>query len=394
VSARLKRYQRVQHLADEGRIEAPLLSERKEYCPHASTEELLHDLREVQKRFPDKFITRRLYRSEGRYSDSTWDSKFGTFAEYRKQAGLELSRGQQSLERKIAKHASLDVYRGFEEVEITPWAGKYEAPQGGRYQRILVGSDFHDIEVDPFCMAVFVEACRRIQPEIIVLNGDVFDNYEFSRYDQDPRLCDLKRRFDFVREGIFRPIREACPDAQIDLVLGNHEHRILKHMADRTPYLKVVLSDFMGLTLADLLGLPKYKINLVSKWDLSAYKTTDIRKEAAKNFRVYHDCFLVTHDGTLGRYGMCGTSGHTHRPDFKTGANPVLGPTWWVNTGCMCKIDAEYYGSITGAQQSFMVAHIDTQEKTVVPEHIVFSDSHVVMGGILYRRGEYVVDAG
>lgn len=107
------RYQLVaQHRATNKTAELPLMSERKEFDPTATTEDLLADLRRVQALFDGKHITRNLYRLEGKYSDSTWDSKFGTFAEFRNQAGLELSRGQQALERQIAKHSSADVYRG------------------------------------------------------------------------------------------------------------------------------------------------------------------------------------------------------------------------------------------------------------------------------------------
>ena len=404
MSAKKKRYQRVAELANQGGVEAPLLSEKRKYDPTVSTQDCLDDLRRVQAESPDSFITRRAYRDAGRFSDSTWDQYFGTFLEFRKQAGLELSRGQQQLERDIAKHSALDRYRGFYESEVLPWAGKYDRQLPGSddpeaqsgvpgeasasvRRTILVGSDFHDVECDKFVLSVFVATARRIQPDVIVLNGDVFDNYEFSRFDKDPRQCDLKMRFEFVRDMIFAPLREACPDAQIDLILGNHEHRIIKHFAERTPYMRVLLSDFMGLTFADLLGLPKYKINLVTKHDLAAYRSTDVRKQMAKNYKTYYGLFTVTHSGSLEQYGTCGTNGHTHRPSYKTGANASVGSIWWVNTGCISTIDAEYYDRLSGAAQSFLIVHVDLEKRECIPEHVVFSDNNAIVGGIMYRRG-------
>lgn len=521
MDSKQKRYQRIAELGNRGAIEAPLLSEReKKYDPEATAADCLDDLRRVQAESPEAHITRRMYRDSGRYSDSTWDQHFGTFLEFRKQAGLELSRGQQQLERDIAKHSSLDRYRGFYESEVLPWAGRYsgsdcdaggtgwntrgdagnhEGPgdsrlsvhtgrdarptegtertceiqtfreagpvgqqgslgglaeqgdvegehrtgevgvggigetkggggwalssdrrgassfrggneneqgldrtdsggsrpiegggpvEGSNPKRILVGSDFHDIESDPFVLSVFIATARRVQPDIIVLNGDVFDNYEFSRFDKDPRQCNLKERFEFVRDSIFAPLRNACPGAQIDLILGNHEHRIIKHFAERTPYMRVLLGDFMGLTFADLLGLPKFGINLVTRHDLAAFKVNAVRKEIQKNYKTYYGLFTVTHQGGIREYGTCGTNGHTHRPSFQVGANAVLGPIWWVNTGCIARVDAEYYDPITKATQSFLLVHIDTVKRECLPEHILFTDNMAIAGGVMYRRQE------
>jgi predicted phosphodiesterase len=344
---------------------------------------MIKDLKELEDT-QGKRISRDYYRQNGGFTDYVWTSVFGTFAEFRKQAGLDPSRGVDRLARTIATHASLDVYRNFYEIEVAPWVGKYEKPTDSKVVTLLVGSDLHDKEVDPFVLSVFIDTAKRIQPDVIVLNGDFIDNYEFSRFDKDPRLMDLKGRLDFLRVEVFGPLRKACPDAQIDLMLGNHEHRLLKHLADKTPYMKLLLSDLMGLTLADLFGLPEYQINLVSKWDLAAWRPGDVRDEARKNFKVYFDCFVCNHTGNEG-FGLSGTSGHTHRPDVKTSAS-VHGPLIWTTTGCMCKTNAEYVTVLEKWQNSFLMVHIDTAKKEVIPEHILFSDNMAVVGGKFYFR--------
>ena len=364
---------------------AILAEQSKKYDPSATDDELINDLRRVQQENTDKFISRNFYRTHGKYSEKTWDCRFGTFQEFRKQAGLELSRNQQQLERHIAKHASLDVYRTFVKEEVTPWVGKYEKPfDGKRVQTMLIGSDFHDKEVDPFCLSVFIDTAKRIQPNIIVLNGDILDLYEFSRFDRDPRQEDLKGRFDFVRENIFKPLREACPNAQIDLMLGNHEQRLLKHLADRTPYLRVLM-DLWGMTLAKLFGLEEFEINLRSKWDLSAWKAGETRSQATRNYEVYYDCFVCNHTGNEG-FGYSGTSGHTHQPNVKTTVN-VNGPIVWTVTGGMCRTTAEYTTTMEKWHNSFLIVHVDTQKKQVIPEHILFTDHMTCVGGKYYVRG-------
>lgn len=366
---------------------AMMAEKEKKYDPTATDEQLIADLRRVQQENEDKFISRNFYRIHGKYSEKTWDCRFGTFQEFRKQSGLELSRNQQQLEKHIAKHASLDVYRTFMETEVTPWVGKYEKPTNPdqKIATILVGSDFHDTDVDPFVLSVFLDTAKRIQPNVIVLNGDVLDLYEFSRFDKDPRLANLKSRFDFARESIFKPLREACPSAQIDLMLGNHEMRLLKHLADRTPYLKVLM-DLWDVTLSKLFGLDEWQINLKSKWDLTAWKPGETRDQAKKNYEIYYNCFVCNHTGNEG-FGMSGTSGHTHRPDQKTSVN-ANGPLVWTTTGGMCRTNAEYVTTMEKWHNSFLIVHVDILNRQVVPEHIIFTDHMTCVGGKYYTRGK------
>lgn len=350
--------------------------------PH--TEEMLHDLRRVQEENPDKFLTRDFYRKNGRFNDYQWGSRFGTFQEFRRTAGLELNRGAQRIEKAIATHSARDRYRGFFEVEVAPWVGKYEKTfKSSKLKTILVGSDFHDKEADPFVLSVFIDTARRVQPDVIVLAGDVFDLYEFSRFDKDPRLMNLKDRFEFVKERIFRPLREGCPNAQIDFILGNHDLRLLRHMADRTPYLAPLL-DLMGITLNHIFGLDEFQINLVSKGDFSAYQPKESREEAAKNYKKYFGCLVVGH--FPGDYGMCSIGGHTHKPLFQSKVNELVGGYFNLTLGCISKVDVDYVDGLNTYNQGFALMHIDPVGKEVVPENIIFTQNLAVVGGMIYRR--------
>ena len=348
----------------------------------ATKDEMLKDLKDVAEIAPS--ISRNFYRKNGKFKEAQWEEYFGTFQEFRRQAGLELSRNQHQIELHIAKHASLDVYREFQAREVTPWVGKYEKPRDGdRIKTMLIAADFHDTDVDPFCLAVFLDTAKRIQPDIIVLNGDVFDMPEFSRFDKDPRLMDIKGRMNFVKESIFRPLREACPNAQMDMCIGNHSVRLLKHLADKTPMMKVLLN-VCEITLSELLGLDEFQITLRSKWDLAAWKPGDLREQARKNYHIYYDCFVCNHVGNEG-FGMSGTSGHIHRPEMKTSAD-ARGPLIWTITGGMCRTNAEYTTTMEKWHNSFLIVHVDTEKKQVVPEHIIFTDHMTCVGGEYYFR--------
>lgn len=386
----LKRYQRIQKFQSTStQAEQALLSERqKKFDPKAKTDDMIADLRTVQGLFPNMHITRNIYRLYGKFSDSTWDSRFGTFLEFRKQAGLELNRGQQKLERDIAKHASLDVYRGFYEVEVAPWVGKYEKKfRDGGNKVIVASSDWHDTEADPFVAGVFMDTIKRIQPDIIVFGGDIFDCYEFSRFDKDPRTTNVAARMSFARDKILGEARRLCPNAQIDFILGNHEFRLLKHMADRTPYMRSVLSDFMGLSFADMLGLTRYKINLISKVDLAAYNIHDVREEVNKNYKTYFGCWTFCHYGD-DRFGTHGCSGHTHKPKLASDVS-VRGNQTWVTMGCISRTNPEYITMKSRYMNSFCIVHIDTKTGQVVQEHVVFEKDFAVVSGQYYHRKDF-----
>lgn len=378
---------KLKRLSDSQRA---ILSESlKKYDSRASAEDCIEDLRDLQERFPLVHITRNFYRINGKYSDSTWNGFFGTFLEFRRQSGLELSRGQHTLERQIAKHASVDLYRNFYKEQVLPYHQKYAIREKdkSRFKTVLVGSDFHDIECDPFVLSCFIDTAKRLQPDVIVLNGDVLDLYEFSFFSQDPRQFKIKERFDFVKKRIFKPLRELCPRSQISFVMGNHEVRLLKILAEKTPAIKVVLADVMGLTLADIFGLDEFEIDLVAKLDLSVFTPKDLKQCLKENFKVFYDCFVCSHFKDWD-FGMSGSSGHTHRPEVETTANLPRGKISWVTTGCIADTRVEYVYGMDKWTNSFLIAHIDADKKIVSPEHIIIPGDHAVIQGKRYTRKE------
>jgi hypothetical protein len=371
--------------------ERALISERsKNFDPNATAEDCIDDIRILQKEHEDGHITRNFYRAHGKYSDSTWNQYFGTFLEFRRQAKLELSRAQHVIERQIAKQASLDVYRQFYNQEVLPWHDKFSWADktNKRFKTIATASDLHDKDLDSFVFGVFVDMCKRRQPDIICLNGDIFDCPEFSKYNVDIRSFDIKGRFEFVHEKILKPLREACPNSQIDFIIGNHEFRIIKLLAEKSPNIRVLLSDVMGLTLSDVFGLKKFKVNLISKIDLAAFDNSGIEEEITQNYKIYFNTWVACHFKDL-TMGLSGTNGHTHRPDQITFTSLPMGKMTWTNTGCMCHTEAEYVEGRDKWTKSFLWTTIDTLEKTAIPEHYIFTGNFMVMDGLLYKRSDY-----
>lgn len=360
------------------------LSEIDSKIKNATRDECIDELRRIAKLDPEKFISRNFFRANSKLAESAWNRHFGTFDEFKRIAGLTLSRQQQQLEKHIAKHASVDHYRKIS-LENQEYGELYNKPDNGkRIKTVLIASDLHDEEIDRFALRVFVDTAKRIQPDVICLAGDTYDLAEFGKYGVDPRDWDVVGKLKFTKENILRPLREAAPNAQFDMIEGNHEARLVKHLADQSPAMRAVLSDFLGLTLADMFALRDLEINYITKTNLAAWGTKDFKSELANNHKVYWDSLLVHHFPYAKAWGMPGVNGHHHSYKAETIYNLTYGSYQWCQLGSLHKRSASY---CDGEKWScgFMIAHIDTVSKNVNFEYVDIKDLAIV-GGKYYER--------
>ena len=346
-------------------------------------EQCIEDLRRIVLIDPEKVITRNYYRIHGTYAESAWSQHFGSFLEFKRQAGIILTRQQHQLERNIGKHVSVDNYRKIGEERLN-YGDKYIRISPGRFKTILACSDLHDIEVDPFYLSVLLDTARRVQPDIISLVGDIFDCAEFGKYDVDPRDWDVVGRIRFVHEKIFKPLRELCPNAQIDLIEGNHENRLMRHMADATPALKTILSDLHGFSIEKLLGLDSYEINYIARCNMFAWNKRDIENELAKNYKIYYETVLVHHFPYGRDMGLPGVNGHHHRHAIWSSYSPVFGAYEWQQMGCGHRRSASY----TEGEKwhlGFAIINLDVNTKATNFDYIPVTD-FAISGGKWYYR--------
>lgn len=348
-------------------------------------DECVEDLRRLAIENPEVAISRNFYRVNGRYAESAWSAHFGTFEEYKRQAGLKLTRQQQTLERDVAKHASVDHYRKLS-ADRADYADKYDRPSSSRFKTLVVCSDLHDIEIDPFFLRVLISTIGRIQPDNVVFGGDILDLPEFGKYGVDPRDWDVVGRIKYAHEHIFAPIRAAAPEAQMDYIEGNHEARLLRHLADQSPAMRAVLSDLHGWTVSKLFGLDEYEINYVAKADLAAWSKSDQAKELKNNYKIFYDAFLVHHFPHARRMGLPGVNGHHHSHVVWSEFNPVYGAYEWHQLGAGHKRTASYTEGERW-HNGFAIVNIDTHTRAVNFDYVPVSD-FAVSGGKWYLREE------
>lgn len=360
----------------------PLSENQRKFHPEWSPEDCSAHLRSIAQAHPDQVISRNFFRVHSEISESTWNRHFGTFEQFKRSAGVTLSRHQHRLELDVAKHAGADNYRSMN-VDKAGWADKYQRPSKARFATVLVGNDIHDIECDPFWRRCFIDTAKRVQPERIVLNGDVFDLPEFGKYPVDPRTWDVVGRIKWVHEFL-RDLRATAPNAEIVIVEGNHEFRLLRHLAEATPALRAVLADLHGFTVSKLLGLEAFEVNYVSRSDLATFTVADAKKEVSKNYVISYDAVLAHHFPEGRNMGYPGSNGHHHRHLVWSAYSPAFGAYEWHQVGCGHRRAADY----TAGEQwglGFMLEHVDRLTRRTAFEYIQLQD-FCVIGGKWYER--------
>ncbi len=362
----------------------PMSEDSSKFMEHWTADDCIAELRRIAEIDPEKIVTRNYFRNHSSISESTWNRYFGTFEEFKRQAGIKLSRQQHAHERAIAKHASVDHYRRIN-VERQDWAEKYVRENANRFKTMLVCSDLHDVEIDLFYLRVLIDTAKRAQPDVIVLAGDIFDLPEFGKYSVDPREWNVVGRIKFAHEQILQPLREACPNSQIDFIEGNHEARMLRQLADATPALRAVLSDLHGFTISKLLGLDRYEINYVAKADLAAFTKRDFERELASNYKIYYDTVLIHHFPHARNMGLPGVNGHHHRHQVWSEFNPIYGAYEWHQLGAGHKRSASYCEGERW-HNGFVMVNVDAETKATNFDYVSVTDFAVSGGKFYYRN--------
>jgi hypothetical protein len=323
-------------------------------------------------------LTRAKYRDEGSFTTDKIEAVFGSFREARRQAGLERTRGQNQFQNQLARHVSHDDYRQFV-IDRKDYGDKFRRPDSKRFQSMLVCTDVHDIECDPFWRRVFLDTVKRVRPDKLIFGGDLFDLAEFGRYGVDPREWDVVGRIKWVHKFL-EDCREAAGEStEFVLIEGNHEHRLLRHMADATPALKSVLSDLHGFTIPKLLGLDKYEVRYVARADLATFNQSNVRHEVGKNYECFYDAFMVDHFPSGANRGVPGCNGHHHSHQSTSYYSHVYGSYEWHQLGSGHRRAASYCDGEKW-NMGFAEINIDTQTKLSTTSYHPVADFAVISG--------------
>lgn len=203
---------------------------------------------------------------------------------------------------------------------------------------------FHDV---PTLTAV-TRFMDDFEPHIIVLNGDIFDFYEMSTFDQNPeRKFRLQDEIDIGRKVIDR-WADRHNRAKRILICGNHEDRIRRQIWKNPRF-----AGIRGLELQELLSPDK-------AWDVLPY---------GSQVQIAH--MLIEHGdkatakagysawGMFMKRGMSGIMGHTHRAaKIERRDERAEHRLFYIENGCLCSLKPEY-GPLPDWQHAFSYGFIN-----------------------------------
>lgn len=344
----------------------------------------IDDLKAISEEYPNRRITRDFYRQNGSAPEAAWTGHFGNFPEFLRQSGLEHTRNANKIRNAAARHAAVDELRQVsasrrELGSVYPRDDKF-----GRFKTMVACSDLHDEECDPFYLRVLCETIKDVNPDVVCLDGDIFDVPEFGKYNVDPREWDVVGR---MEKGIdiIRQIREAAPEAQIDFIEGNHEARVVRHLLECSPAIKHLLSGLHDFDLTKLFKLDEFEVNYIANADLFTFTDAQTRKEMTKNYKYYWGCLLAHHFPHGRHIGMPGFNGHHHQHVVWSEHNAHYGAYEWHQMGAGHTRDATFCDG-TKWNNGFLVVMADTQTRDVVFDYSYVGSTFSLSAGKMYAR--------
>lgn len=247
-----------------------------------------------------------------------------------------------------------------------------------------MGVSFSDVHIpfeDKKVVELLFEFLKDNKPKYVVINGDLMDCFMISKFDKSPgRGVTLQKEFEMTR-GFLSLIRKICPDAEIELIAGNHEMRLRKYLLNKA----IDLYGLEGLTIEDQLHLKDLNI-----------KYTDFQEGVTQfehNFTNVGDLFIghfnktsknagYTAKALLDDLGVSFIQGHNHKFGISTkrllDGRQLIG----VEQGCLCSLKS--YMSNPNWSQGFTVFY-----KKRSNNRFQICPVNVVNGGFFFGDKEY-----
>lgn len=368
--------------------------------------EIVSDLRRVFEHPDNPFAgfaaSRKRYRQLGHFPEVMVEDFFGNHEEFLRAAGLGDKRNTSRCRNRAARLHTHQQVADYAQHELSRYAHLYRKEHDRDHLEVIVGSDFHSAFVDPFALDVFIEVIEIVQPDIVVLNGDVFDFPQISRHRKLPGHfhLNLQDEIDFGREKIMRRVREAAPDAEILFVIGNHEYRLVNYLADTAPE----MASLRTLKFGELFGLDELEIGLVCRQSFLAPNAAAKKRDLLENWHVIGDSLVVTHgvscakfaaDEQLKRYQKSGTSGHTHRPQVITANSLGTGALSWTSTPMMASfaVGRDYVSEPSAWNMGFGVFSILPSKGLVSPQLVLVHEDFASFAGQTWKPTKKTVQA-
>lgn len=200
------------------------------------------------------------------------------------------------------------------------------------HSRMLVLSDIHFPYHDAYSLMQSLREGRKREVDSILLNGDILDFYQLSKFAKDHRKPSIKAELDIFRYFIDQ-LKQRFPEAEIYYKEGNHEMRLIRWIQNNAQMFDGMF-DLSQLIQWDDHGIKYLKDNIGVKFgNLNIIHGHEIRAGMGV-VNIARTYFMKAQANLL--------FGHWHQNQeyiTRTMDGKIHGA--WAQ-GCLCKLDAEY----------------------------------------------------
>lgn len=231
--------------------------------------------------------------------------------------------------------------------DVINW--KLKLPKSGSY-KIGVISDIHFPYHNKGTVEAAFEDFYKEDIETIILNGDILDFYQVSRFNKIPNKAALCEEIDMARTFL-KELRGAFPGKTIFYKEGNHEERLTKYITS---------------SAAALFGLDEVKLqNLLKLEDFDIHFATGKEFIEAGHLNILHGHEIlcmpmgINTARTLRLKASANLLfGHFHRTqqDMSKDIKGTIQGAW--ATGCACELEPDYM-RVNNWNHGFAVVELD-----------------------------------
>ncbi|MFN5251341.1 MAG: hypothetical protein ACK5DE_09845 [Bacteroidota bacterium] len=261
--------------------------------------------------------------------DTIGDARFAV-RYYTGSTGKRSVKAAQSTGRKIEKST---VKQGLKKALFNSWAQK-KKPVHVSPGKWLVMQDIHIPYQINETISAAIEYAKEINITGIVLNGDIMDCYDLSRWDKESKRPKIMEELQLVRRFLDFLV-ETFPGKKIYYKFGNHEERYHHYMLKNAKE----LSEVPEISLEALLNLKELGIEKVGR---------EIIKMGKFNLLHGHEFQQSVNqqvNPARGLYTKIKTSGGIgHHHQISSHAETTLDGSQHIahSFGCMCDMEPEY----------------------------------------------------
>jgi len=198
---------------------------------------------------------------------------------------------------------------------------------------LLIGSDFHFLFQDNKAISKWLDYGVGNNVGGILLNGDVMDMYQVSRFLKVPKKGDIQREFEEVGKFL-EMLRNKFPNVPIYFKEGNHEERWELNLRTNAP----MLFGMEEFQLATILRLAELNIDFITDKRIIKYSGLNI-------IHGHEVPFASSANGARALYLKTGVStlaSHVHRTSEHVDKNLDGKITGCWTIGCLSGLNPEY----------------------------------------------------